>query len=265
MNVYTEIRHPSSRGRNRSGHGRRASKSHFETRVNPRSVDEIGQLAADFNRMTLALGEAQDEIIRQNRILEKRVNEATSELRSRNLGTVPGAGPVAASQQACNSRSDGCHAGARSRISAELHLRTSCSSCWKILPHAGRTKASQPDPESGRTAVGYHSKFSEQRQRNGRTFHTDRFERINLHLIELTEPLLAERKITAHVTTDPALPLLTADPNQLQQLFLNLFTNAMDAMREGGELRVTTGYVPESSGSRSGDRESGRHGHRYGA
>ena len=33
---------------------------------------------------------------------------------------------------------------------------------------------------------------------------------------------------------------IRGDPSQLQQAFLNLFLNAMDAMPKGGELRVST-------------------------
>jgi signal transduction histidine kinase len=33
---------------------------------------------------------------------------------------------------------------------------------------------------------------------------------------------------------------IRADPDQLEQVFLNFFINAMDAMKNGGELRVNT-------------------------
>jgi two-component system NtrC family sensor kinase len=42
------------------------------------------------------------------------------------------------------------------------------------------------------------------------------------------------------LSLDPALPSVAADPNQLQQVFLNLFINASDAMNEKGEIAVTT-------------------------
>lgn len=39
------------------------------------------------------------------------------------------------------------------------------------------------------------------------------------------------------------VPLITGDPDKLQQLFLNLFVNAADAMPEGGKLGVCLGVV----------------------
>lgn len=49
---------------------------------------------------------------------------------------------------------------------------------------------------------------------------------------------LEQTRTTIHRTfVDPA-PLVAVDPNQLKQLFLNLFLNAIEAMGQGGVLRV---------------------------
>jgi len=60
----------------------------------------------------------------------------------------------------------------------------------------------------------------------------------------LTEKL-ARREIT--VTRDYAeVPSVAGDPERLQQVFLNLFMNAADAMPKGGELRIGLGlHGPE--------------------
>ena len=44
------------------------------------------------------------------------------------------------------------------------------------------------------------------------------------------------------VTTDldPSIPTLSADPGQLNQVFVNLFVNAMQAMPEGGQIHIST-------------------------
>jgi len=42
---------------------------------------------------------------------------------------------------------------------------------------------------------------------------------------------------------DPALPSIMADPNQLQQVFINIMLNAYQAMPNGGTLHITTKTV----------------------
>ena len=50
----------------------------------------------------------------------------------------------------------------------------------------------------------------------------------------------AQRGIQAR-SSDDGVPSVLGDPERLQQLFLNLFLNAADAMPDGGELRVVLG------------------------
>ncbi|MFV0420727.1 sensor histidine kinase [Oleidesulfovibrio sp.] len=48
--------------------------------------------------------------------------------------------------------------------------------------------------------------------------------------------------VTTRMRLDPALPTLTASPSELQQVFINLINNALDAMedRRDGNLTITT-------------------------
>jgi signal transduction histidine kinase len=48
---------------------------------------------------------------------------------------------------------------------------------------------------------------------------------------------------------DPGLPMVMADPGQMQQVLLNLFMNAIEAMPEGGTLKVSTSGGSGSSRS----------------
>jgi signal transduction histidine kinase len=57
----------------------------------------------------------------------------------------------------------------------------------------------------------------------------------------LTEKL-ARRAIRLEREDAEPGPIVTGDPERLQQLFLNLFLNAADAMPEGGTLRVVCGH-----------------------
>jgi two-component system NtrC family sensor kinase len=59
-------------------------------------------------------------------------------------------------------------------------------------------------------------------------------------IFEITAPTLATRQVELHTALDEALPLIQADNEQLQQVFINLINNALDAMPQGGELHFTT-------------------------
>jgi two-component system, NtrC family, sensor kinase len=50
------------------------------------------------------------------------------------------------------------------------------------------------------------------------------------------------QRLRLKTTIDPDIPVINADQNQLQQVFLNLLLNARDAMPEGGEIEVMTRY-----------------------
>lgn len=50
-------------------------------------------------------------------------------------------------------------------------------------------------------------------------------------------------RITIERINDAALPEITADANQLQQVFLNLFVNAIDAVGQDGKIIVTTSHM----------------------
>ncbi|MCB2189430.1 MAG: PAS domain-containing protein [Deltaproteobacteria bacterium] len=60
------------------------------------------------------------------------------------------------------------------------------------------------------------------------------------------------KRITIEASLEPGLPLVSADPNQLKQVLLNLASNARDAMPEGGVLRIATHLDPAPLGENHG-------------
>ncbi len=65
------------------------------------------------------------------------------------------------------------------------------------------------------------------------------------HVVEQSLALVAPQCRTAGIRLRrchaPDLPLVRADPDRLEQVFLNILNNAIDAMPQGGDLTVTTG------------------------
>ena len=61
-----------------------------------------------------------------------------------------------------------------------------------------------------------------------------------INLLQLISPGITHRDIQVYTYLQEDLPLVPADSHQLQQVFLNLLANALDAMPFGGELHVET-------------------------
>jgi signal transduction histidine kinase len=59
--------------------------------------------------------------------------------------------------------------------------------------------------------------------------------------LELVDYHLRHRNIAVEQALEPTLPTIFADRQKLRQVFLNLLTNAADAMPEGGRLRLRAG------------------------
>ena len=55
---------------------------------------------------------------------------------------------------------------------------------------------------------------------------------------ELARPALEARRIALSRAVSPGLPAVDVDAGQMEQVFLNLITNSIDAMPDGGTLQV---------------------------
>jgi signal transduction histidine kinase len=60
----------------------------------------------------------------------------------------------------------------------------------------------------------------------------------------LTRHKLKNQNVELHQELDPNLPTLLADATQLEQAFLNITLNAVQAMPQGGKLRISTRLTP---------------------
>jgi len=66
-------------------------------------------------------------------------------------------------------------------------------------------------------------------------------------LVRLSEPWFHARSVKLSTLLSTGLPPVLGDPTHLQTLFLNLITNALDAMPQGGTLTIKTCEIPNPS------------------
>jgi signal transduction histidine kinase len=64
----------------------------------------------------------------------------------------------------------------------------------------------------------------------------------------LLEHDLAARRVSFTLAVDGKLPVFLADPHQLEQVFLNVLKNALEAMPVGGKLTVSAGLRQRETG-----------------
>jgi two-component system NtrC family sensor kinase len=64
-------------------------------------------------------------------------------------------------------------------------------------------------------------------------------------MLTVVQNTLLTKKIRLESSLAPVLPRVKGDPRELQQVFINLVNNAMDAMKGGGLLKVDTRLSPD--------------------
>lgn len=226
----------------------RAKTGDLEVQAPRRPPDELGQLSLEFNSMLEQLSAMTKEREAQQDILHQRVHEATEELQSRNkqLG----------------------------ETNLELSRMTRRLTELERLAVAGQTAAQfahevgtplnlisghlqllrdhlDTDPRAAELrlqTIGAQIDRIERivRQTLDRTrFDTADFTQLDLNALlrrtlDATAPTLDAQRVRLVVAFDPQLPPIAGAADRLQQVFINLINNALDAMPDGGELRVTT-------------------------
>jgi two-component system, NtrC family, sensor kinase len=243
----------------------------LDVEVVPRGRDELSQLAMHFNRMLSRIRQDTDEkekllsqIQRLNEELQGKIQEATRTLEQRNyeLQHVNEALFQSQRQLAQWERMAGMvyqSATIAHEIGTPLH---SIAGYIHLLLTDGQV----PDAAKRRLKV-----IESQMDRISETLRTmlastkeppPQVEPLDLNallrdLIHLTSPGMSRGSVHLSIELQDSLPPVLADPNQLQQVFLNLLANAVDAMPDGGELCVKTA-LEEAGDAESDQLRAGR-------
>jgi two-component system NtrC family sensor kinase len=235
----------------------RAEKGDLEAKTHIQSHDELGELGRHFNRMLKTIREAHEQNIQLlsqvnqfNEELTKKIEAATSELAKSNeelklLNEALFESQRQLSQSEKLAVLGQVAAAMAHQIGTPLN---SISGYIQLMLLEGNLLSKDRDrlkiieSQLDRLADSIKNLLSFTRQPKPQLRRLDINEVLE-ELIHLSEPWFHARDIKLLSSFSPNLPPVLGDPMHLQTLFLNLITNALDAMPQGGRLTIQTRQV----------------------
>ena len=187
--------------------------------------DEIGTLAGRFNAMTGSLREAREE---GQRGTEARLSLETRLRQSEKLATIGQLAAEIAHELGTPLNVIGGRARALSRKSGDAD---------EVIKNADIIGG---EVDRITKIIGQVLDFSRKR---GPTLTRVNLAAVVAEALEFFREMIQRQGVEADVQTMPAPPEVPGDPDQIQQVCLNLLMNALHAMPEGGTLRIRTSNV----------------------
>jgi len=244
----------------------RAEKGDLEAEADIQSEDELGKLGRNFNRMLKTIRETHEQniqLLRQvnqfNEELTRKIEAATSELAKRNEELRLLNEALFESQRQL-SQSEKLAAVGQVTAAMAHQIGTplnSISGYIQLILQDGNIQPKDRDrlkiieSQLDRLADSVKNLLSFTRQPKPQLRSLDVNEVLE-ELIHLSEPWFLARKVRLSTHLSPDLPSILGDSTHLQTLFLNLITNALDAMPQGGVLTVKTRQVSPPFSSEDG-------------
>ncbi len=195
--------------------------------------DEIGQLASAFNRMAESLQAAQARTMAEAQVrleLERQVQQAQKLATVGRLASEV-AHEVGTPLNIVSGRAEVIQKGLPPDHPLSRHVTTILRQIERIggIIRQLLEYARPRRPAVGAVAVGP----------------------ILTRTVEVLEPLIRQRQVSVEAQVPDNLPPLLADSDQLQQVLLNLMTNALDATPSGGQVQLRASQVdPENADAR---------------
>jgi len=205
-----------------------------------KSKDEAGELAESFNRMSLQLREANEEIVAWAKTLEDRVDEKTRELKRAHehvllvekMATIGKMAAVVAHE--INNPLSG--------------ILTYAKLVKKWIERGEAESSKKTDAQQSLDLIAEESRRCGDLVRNLLTF--SRTAPLNLQTTDINTVVDRSIRLVAHqldlngiefhLDLPAGLPTVQCDPGQIEQVLLALIMNAIDAMPRGGNLWIST-------------------------
>lgn len=223
----------------------------------PRAPDELGLLSLGFNRMIERIRQMTEEREAQRRILQERVSGATAELAQRNQQLEETNRELSQTTLRLTELERLAAAGQTAaqfahEVGTPLNL---------ISGHVQLLHARLDADERARARLETISAQIERIERIVRSMlDRTRPEAVELtpldlnallvRIFDVTAPALDARGVRLESDLAAGLPPVAGDADRLQQVFINLINNALDAMPDGGLLRVSTSATAGGAGGR---------------
>jgi two-component system, NtrC family, sensor kinase len=230
----------------------KAEEGDLAAEVESAAPDEIGLLTSRFNRMLGRIRQMTQQLNLEQRRLEDRVHEATAEIADRkeqleeaNLGLfemqrqltqlerLAAAGQLAA--QFAHEVGTPLNL-----ISGHVQLLRARARDERVMQRLDII-AGQID----RITNIVRSMLDSTRRPVPRLESVD-INSLLAQILDATQPTLVARNVELQTDIGDGLPPIEADPDQLQQVFINLINNSLDAMPRGGKLTVSTALDTDS-------------------
>jgi two-component system NtrC family sensor kinase len=217
----------------------KVARGHLEYRLPIQSHDEIGQLAASFNRMTEELQKATEGYQMLTRTLEDKIKEKTEELRAAqdqlvqseklaSLGKLA-AGIAHEVNNPLTSILINSHL-----IAEKLKNDTQCKDNLELITD-----------ETARCSAIVKGLLEFSRQTQPEKKLTDVNKVVEKTLLLLSSEALAH-KVKIEKDLDLTLPEIMIDGNKIEQVFTNVILNALEAMPAGGDLFISSKILAEN-------------------
>ncbi|MDT4967503.1 MAG: two-component system, NtrC family, sensor kinase, partial [Acidobacteriota bacterium] len=237
---------------------RRAEAGDLGAEAPNRAADELGLLSRSFNQMIGRIREMTQEREAQRRVLQERVGEATVELEQRNAQLEDANRELWQTTRRLTELERLAAAGQTAaqfahEVGTPLNL---------ISGHVQLLRARLANDPQSQPRLETISRQIERIERIVRSM-LDRtrpeaivlasldLNVLLLRIFEATAPALEARGVELKTELERLLPRIDGDADRLQQVFINLINNSIDAMPEGGVLNVRTGIGALISDARS--------------